>query len=183
LPAGGVQGLLGRISYSADSTVAGWTIRSRRVGSNSASNEGPEEKQAGRVYRLPTEAQWEWAARAGTPTSRYFGDNDQGQVEYSWFNHTYTPNPKHEADGRGWQEVGSLKPNAWGLYDILGNVWEWCGDRHVDAMTGEERQPVMRGGSWRSGAFHCTAVAQDPADPNTRADNIGFRVAVTLAGD
>lgn len=137
----------------------------------------PAEKAAGRVYSLPTEAQWEWAARAGTTTSRYFGDTDKGQAEYSWFNVTYTANPRHESKGRGRQPVGRLKPNAWGLYDMLGNVWEWCADRHTDEATGESRDPVMRGGSWRSGAFHCTAVAHDPGDVNLRADNIGFRVA------
>lgn len=139
-------------------------------------SERPEESQARRAYALPTEAQWEWAARAGTTTTRYFGDTDKGQAEYSWFNHTYTQNPQHEANGRGRQPVGGLKPNAWGLFDMLGNVWEWCGDRRSNETTGEEWQPVMRGGSWRSGRFHCTAVAHDLGDPNTRADNIGFRV-------
>ncbi|WP_020474843.1 formylglycine-generating enzyme family protein [Zavarzinella formosa] len=137
----------------------------------------PEEKKAGRQYSLPTEAQWEWAARAGTSTSRHFGETDKGQADYSWFNVTYTPNPKNEADGRGRQPVAKLKPNAWGLHDMLGNVWEWCADRREDPATGETRLPVMRGGSWRSGAFHCTSVAHDPGDPNMKADNIGFRVA------
>jgi sulfatase modifying factor 1 len=141
------------------------------------------EKKAGRTYALPTEAQWEWAARAGTTTARYFGDSAKGQAEYSWFNATYTPNPKNETKGRGRQPVARLKPNAWGLYDILGNVWEWCADRRVDEATGETREPVIRGGSWRSGAFHCTAVAQDPGDANLRADNIGFRVVCTVSTD
>src|SRR5262245_26330184 len=107
----------------------------------------PDEKKAGRVYSLPTEAQWEWAARAGTTTSRYFGDTDKGQAEYSWFNVVYTPNPRTERKGRGRQPVGKLKPNAFGLYDMLGNVWEWCEDRRGDERTGEMRDPVMRGGS------------------------------------
>jgi formylglycine-generating enzyme required for sulfatase activity len=144
-------------------------------------SEQPEEKEAGRAYALPTEAQWEWAARAGTTTARYFGETDKGQAEHSWFNSTYTPNPKQEGLGRGRQPVARLKPNAFGLYDVLGNVWEWCADRREDEATGERRQPVMRGGSWRSGAFHCTAVAHDPADPNHRADNVGFRVACRVA--
>jgi formylglycine-generating enzyme required for sulfatase activity len=140
----------------------------------------PEEQKAGRFYSLPTEAQWEWAARAGTTTSRYFGDTDRGQADYSWFNVTYTPNPKHESKGRGRQPVAKLKPNAFGLFDMLGNVWEWCDDRRTDEGTGESREPVMRGGSWRAGAFHCTAVAHDPGDPNLRADNVGFRVACRI---
>ena len=78
------------------------------------------------------------------------------------------------------EPVARLKPNAWGLFDMLGNVWEWCGDRHADEKTGELRDPVMRGGSWRSGAFHCTAVAHDPGAPQTRSDNIGFRVACRI---
>ncbi len=143
--------------------------------------ERPEEKAAGRVYALPTEAQWEWAARAGTTTSRYFGDTDKDQADHSWFNVTYTPNPKTESKGRGRQTVGKLKPNAFGLYDMLGNVWEWCEDRRGDEATGEARDPVMRGGSWRSGAFHCTAVAHDPGAPDLKADNVGFRVACHLA--
>jgi formylglycine-generating enzyme required for sulfatase activity len=137
----------------------------------------PQEEAAGRVYELPTEAQWEWAARAGTATSRYFGETDKGQAEYSWFNASYTPNPKHESAGRGRQPVGRLKANAWGLHDMLGNVWEWCADRRLDEATGEVRDPSMRGGSWRSGAFHCTAVAHDPGLPEQKADNIGFRIA------
>ncbi len=140
----------------------------------------PEEKEAGRSYALPTEAQWEWAARAGTTTSRHFGETDKGQADYCWFNVTYTPNPRHESNGRGRQPVARLKPNAWGLFDMLGNVWEWCVDRRSDEVTGESREPVMRGGSWRSGAFHCTAVAHDPGGPGLRADNVGFRVACRI---
>jgi formylglycine-generating enzyme required for sulfatase activity len=140
----------------------------------------PAEKAAGRVYSLPTEAQWEWAARAGTTTARHFGETDKGQADYSWFNVTCTPNPKNEAKGRGRQPVAKLRPNAWGLHDMLGNVWEWCQDRRVDEATGESREPVMRGGSWRSGASHCTAVARDPGAPGLRADNIGFRVACRI---
>jgi len=144
-------------------------------------SERPEEKKAGRRYALPTESQWEWAARAGTAATRYFGDTDKDLAKYCWFNVTYTPNPKFENNSRGRQPVARLKPNAWGLHDMLGNVWEWCADRRIDDATGESRDPVMRGGSWRSGAFHCTAVAHDPADPNTSADNVGFRVTCLVA--
>lgn len=143
-------------------------------------SEQPAEKAAGRVYALPTEAQWEWASRAGTATSRHFGDTDKGQAEYTWFNVTYTPNPKHESNGRGRQPVGKLKPNAWGLHDMYGNVWEWCADRRMDEATGETRDPVMRGGGWRSGASHCCAFAHDPGDADLKGDHIGFRVVCTI---
>lgn len=139
-----------------------------------------QEKRTGRAYALPTEARWEWAARAGTATLRHFGDTDREQAKYSWFNVTYTPNPKGETNGRGRQPVGTLPANAWGLHDTLGNVWEWCADRRSDPATGETRDPVMRGGSWRSGAFHCTAVAHDPGAPGLKADNIGFRVVCAV---
>ncbi|MCE9560932.1 MAG: formylglycine-generating enzyme family protein [Planctomycetes bacterium] len=140
-----------------------------------------DEKKAGRVYALPTEAQWEWATRAGTATARYFGETDKEQAKYSWFNVTYTPNPKTETKTRGRQPVRKLLPNAWGLHDTLGNVWEWCADRRSDSATGETRDPVMRGGSWRSGAFHCTASAHDPGSPAMKGDNIGFRVVSTIS--
>ena len=136
----------------------------------------PEERKLGRSYSLPTEAQWEWAARAGTATTRYFGDDDTRQKDFCWFNDTYTPNPKHETDGRGRRAVAQLPANAWGLHDMLGNVWEWCDDRRIDERTGETRDPVMRGGSWRSGAFHCTAIAHDPGHPRQTGDNIGLRL-------
>ncbi len=134
-----------------------------------------------RTYALPTEAQWEWAARAGTATLRPFGDTDKELPKFAWFNATYTPNPKKESGGRGRQPVAKLLPNAWGLHDMLGNVWEWCADRRVDEATGETREPVMRGGGWRSGGSHCTVVAHDPGAPNLKADHIGFRVVCSLA--
>jgi len=137
----------------------------------------PDEKKARRIYHLPSEAQWEWAARAGTATTRYFGDTDKRQAEHTWFNVTYTPNPKSETKGRGRQPVAKLKANPWGLHDLFGNVWEWCEDRRVEESIGEARDPVMRGGGWRSGASHCTAIAHDPGDVNLRGDHIGFRVA------
>lgn len=140
----------------------------------------PEEKAAGRAYALPSEAQWEWAARAGHKEDLPFEDKKK-HAEYAWFNHAYTQNPKHESGERGRRPVMQLKPNAWGLYDTLGNVWEWCADRREDPDRGERRDPVMRGGGWRSGGFHCTTVACDPGDPRLRGDHIGFRVSCTLA--
>ncbi len=138
--------------------------------------ERPEEKAAGRAYALPTSAQWEWAARAGSKEDYPFGDKAK-LAEHAWFNHTYTPNPKHETGGRGRQPVMRLKPNPWGLHDLFGNVWEWCADRPEDPATGERRDPIMRGGGWRSGGSHCTTVAHDPGDPRLRADHVGFRLA------
>jgi formylglycine-generating enzyme required for sulfatase activity len=110
-----------------------------------------DEKAAKRQYAIPTEAQWEWAARAGTATPRYFGESDKDHAKYSWFNSTYTPNPKSESNGRGRQPVGKLEPNSFGLYDMLGNVWEWCGDLRADESREKSVNRV------------CVAVPGDPA--------------------
>lgn len=166
--------------FNADDRPAAWVSWDEATAYCKWLSEQPKEKAAGRVYSLPTEAQWEWAARAGTATVRHFGETDKGQADYCWFNVTYTPNPKTESKGRGRQPVAKLRANGWGLHDMLGNVWEWCADRRRDEETGEEREPVMRGGSWRSGSFHCTSVAHDPGALTLRGDNIGFRVACRI---
>lgn len=163
--------------FNADDRPTAFVSWDDAVGFCKWLSEQPAEKAAGRVYGLPTEAQWEWAARAGTRTARHFGEDAKGQERYSWFNVTYTPNPKTESKGRGRQPVGKLLPNPWGLYDLYGNVWEWCADRRQDEISGEQRDPIVRGGSWRSGASHCTSAAHDPAAAGTKADHIGFRVA------
>lgn len=163
--------------FDADDRPAAWVNWEEARAFCAWLSEQPREKAAGRIYHLPTEAQWEWAARAGTTTARHFGETDKEQAKHCWFNVTYTPNPKHEEKGRGRQPVAKRTANSWGLFDMLGNVWEWCDDRRGDEITGEERDPVMRGGSWRSGAFHCTSVAHDPGGVKLRGDHIGFRVA------
>ncbi len=156
--------------------------------------------KTGKAYRLPTEAEWEWAARAGTATPYFFGDDPAKLDDYAW----YAGNDKEELT----QEVGKKKPNPWGLHDIYGNVAEWCLDHYdkdfyakfpTDKLTlGPVNLPsaarfphVARGGSWADKADRLRSAARrgsdkswiklDPQRPQsiwwlTSADFVGFRV-------
>ena len=125
-------------------------------------------------YRLPTEAEWEYAARAGTSGDRY-GNLDA----IAWY---------EDNSGRRTHPVGQKEPNAWGLYDMLGNVWEWVGDWYGDYPGGSVTDPrgprsgsyrVVRGGSWFVGAGGCRASGRGNASPGIRARNLGFRLLRT----
>jgi hypothetical protein len=119
---------------------------------------------AGWKFALPTEEQWEYACRAGTATPFSFGRildgtlaNCDGTLPYG----TDTPGPRLNRTA----EVGIYPPNAWGLYDMHGNVWEWCADR------------IRRGGGWRFGAAHCRSANRDPGG-EFGDDMLGFRLAI-----
>ena len=140
-------------------------------------------QQEGREYRLPTEAEWEYACRAGTRTRFWWGDADADGWKYANAN---DPKTKEEFGSTGRRRrttgtrdgaVGSYPPNAWGLYDVHGNVWEWCGDWYGDVPTGRVTDPsgprdgtsrVVRGGSWHSRPGHVRSADRGrivPADP------------------
>ncbi len=112
-------------------------------------------------YRLPTEAEWERACRAGTTGPRH-GPLD----EIAWY--------RQNSDGRP-HEVGAKQPNAWGLHDTLGNVWEWCWDLYDPEVYGSYR--VLRGGGWFDEHWSCRASARRRSHPTYRIDDVGFRVA------
>ncbi|MGB0597930.1 MAG: formylglycine-generating enzyme family protein, partial [Rubripirellula sp.] len=142
----------------------------------------PREKRAGRVYRLPTEAEWEFACRAGTTTTSSFGDDESLMSRYAW---------SGENSGSKPHPVGSKLANPFGLYDMHGNVWEWCQDWHGDYPNFAETDPkgavsglkrVGRGGSWYGPAERCLSAYRSRSDPSSRFISGGFRVACVPSG-
>ncbi len=131
----------------------------------------------GILYRLPTEAEWEYACRAGSATVYSFGDSAASLGDYAW----YVDN-----SGRKTHPVGQKKPNAWGLYDMHGNVWEWCSDWSgsyasttvsdpTGPATGSSR--VNRGGGWYGSARDCRSACRFRYTPDYRSSFLGFRLA------
>ncbi|WP_330256818.1 formylglycine-generating enzyme family protein [Nocardia sp. NBC_00565] len=115
-------------------------------------------------YRLPTEAEWEYGCRAGTTGPRY-GELD----EIAWY--------RGNSEGRS-HPVGGKRPNAWGLYDMLGNVWDWCWDIYDAEVYGSYR--VLRGGGWSDEKWSCRASVRRRSHPTYRIDDVGFRVARSI---
>jgi formylglycine-generating enzyme required for sulfatase activity len=112
-------------------------------------------------YRLPSEAEWEHACRAGTTGVRY-GELD----EIAWYRGNSGGEP---------HEVATKAPNAWGLYDMLGNVWEWCWDVYDPKVYGPYR--VFRGGGAYDRAWGCQASSRRKSHPTLSIDDLGFRLA------
>jgi uncharacterized protein (TIGR02996 family) len=141
-----------------------------------------QEKETGLVYALPTEAQWEYACRAGTETARFWGDSEERIRTYAWF----TGNANQRT-----RPVQTKKPNPWGLYHTIGLVWEWCadcpraftGDAVVDpvgANTNEAPQHPVRGGSWGNTPDLCRAAYRVSYGRQTAWSAYGFRLAMAL---
>ncbi|GAB48156.1 formylglycine-generating enzyme family protein [Mobilicoccus pelagius] len=115
-------------------------------------------------YRLPTEAEWQVACRAGTTGPRY-GNLD----DIAWYDATTATGPR---------PAGRKNPNAWGLYDTLGGVWEWCWDLYDEAVYGPYR--VIRGGGWSDPHWSCRAGVRRKTNPQASFDDLGFRLARNL---
>jgi formylglycine-generating enzyme required for sulfatase activity len=137
----------------------------------------------GNGYRLPTEAEWEYACRAGSTTRYPFGDNESDLGESAWFD--------GNAD-RKTHPVGQKRPNRWGLYDMLGNVWEWCQDGYdagyyAKSPTTDPPGPsgastrVTRGGSWIYDPANCRPAFRFRGAPEARDRDLGFRLAAVRA--
>ncbi len=148
-----------------------------------------QDQSAGRIppgthYRLPTEAEWECAARAGTSTRFYYGDDPglSSLSNYAWFG---------AHDGATTHPVGQKQPNGWGLYDMEGNVWEWCQDWYGNYPGGSVTDPsgpasspvgwkVIRGGAWEASELDCRSASRniEGASPFISDFVIGFRVVL-----
>ena len=132
---------------------------------------------AGWTYRLPTEAEWEYACRAGTTTRYSFGDdlNSTLLTQYAWYGEVDTGRPR---------PVGTKLPNPWGLHDMHGNVWEHCRDAltytggNLTDPVGTGTARMTRGGSWHSLAPRCRSAARNPYTTTIREPWVGFRIAL-----
>ncbi len=121
----------------------------------------------GAIYRLPTAAEWEYACRAGSSTAYSFGESAESLGDYAW----YTRN----SSGRR-QPVGQKHPNPWRLYDMHGNVWEWCQEQYEPRQGRIEL--TLRGGSFRSTASDCRSASRRQASPYSSGDDLGFRLVL-----
>ena len=139
-------------------------------------------ERAGKAYRLPTEAEWEYACRGGTTSMYHFGDNVSELGRFGWF----ADNAKNVGE-RDAHVVRQKLPNGWGLYDMHGNVYEWCGDWYGDYPSGTVTDPkgpgsgsdrVLRGGSWFSYPLFCRPACRYGTSPGLQTHNLGFRLAL-----
>jgi formylglycine-generating enzyme required for sulfatase activity len=143
-----------------------------------------------KYYRLPSEAEWEYACRAGTTTPFYFGESITPELVNYDGNYTYGSAPKGQYRQQT-TDVGSFPPNAFGLYDMHGNVWEWCQDDYINsynnaptdgsALTGRSSTKLLRGGSWYSLPGNCRSAYRTIYFLDNYFGLIGFRVVCSGA--
>ena len=133
------------------------------------------EKVPGHTFRLPAEAEWEYACRAGSTSEFCFGDDEGELGEYAWYG--------ANSGGRT-HPVGEKKPNAWGLFDMHGNVFEWCEDWYeAPEKPGAGHYRVFRGGSFRHSPMYCRSADRSSGRPEFHNGCVGFRVAASVRAD
>jgi len=139
-------------------------------------------QREGKMVRLPTEAEWEYACRAGSTEAYFFGHDEKFLDKYAWYK---------ENSERVTHNVGTKKPNAWGLYDMYGNVWEWTLDRYSENYEQTPRDGShhkvqsdqgmsLRGGAWSAKAENCRSARRINLGASSRNYFVGFRVVVEL---
>jgi formylglycine-generating enzyme required for sulfatase activity len=137
-------------------------------------------ERTGKRFRLPTEAEWEYACRAGTTSEYHSGNGEEALQRVGW----YRANSDQQT-----QAVGKLAANAWGLHDMHGNVWEWCADWYGAYPKNDQKDPqgcsngdarVLRGGSWGFEPRCCRAACRGGSAPGGRYSYIGCRVCLCL---
>jgi len=150
--------------------------------------------RTGKTYTLPSEAQWEYACRAGTKTPFHFGATISPELVNYDGRYTYENGPKGEYRQQT-TDVASFPANAWGLHDMHGNIWEWCADHWHDNYKGapedgrawldekadEDASRVVRGGSWCFSPRDCRSASRWEDHPDNRDNNCGFRICCPLA--
>jgi formylglycine-generating enzyme required for sulfatase activity len=148
-------------------------------------------EMTGQTYRLPSEAEWEYACRAGTKTAFSFGDDINTSLANYDGNYTYNGSPKGEYR-QGTTPAGTFPPNPWGLFDMHGNVWEWVQDvvhdNYVGAPNtgvaweegGDQSRRILRGGSWLYNPRYLRSALRNGFSAALSNDIVGFRVARKL---
>jgi formylglycine-generating enzyme required for sulfatase activity len=142
------------------------------------------QKEGHSRYRLPTEAEWEYAARAGSTSTYFFGDNKSQLGDYAWY---------EDNSGQETHPVGEKRSNAWGLYDMIGNVWEWAQDRfgdtyYANSPSSDPTGPisgascVVRGCGWINAARNCRSASRARIASAGRDKHFGFRLALSPEG-
>jgi len=139
-------------------------------------------EREGKIFRLPTEAEWEYACRAGSYAKYCFGDNISELGDYAWYK---------ENSEKVTHNVGTKKANAWGFHDMHGNIWEWCADRYAEnyanvsndgsaCMVRSEKGMVLRGGAWSAKPDNLRSAVRINLGASSRNYFVGFRLVVEL---